>query len=145
MTNNNIEFTDLQLKSSELDKKTNLFKKLSNSIIHKKDLHAFVNKAICTNKAKTRLLDFKKKTKYKIYSIIPYTLVIFIILFICLLIGRLYNTNSDIDNMYDKLIDLCNGIVVSILMIYIGTVSFRFYQLKKDAENDKTCEITTNS
>jgi hypothetical protein len=42
-----------------------------------------------------------------------------------------------IDNICDKTVDLCNGLLASILMIYIGSASIRLYQLRKNLDKER--------
>lgn len=43
------------------------------------------------------------------------------------------------EKISDKTIDLFTGLIASTLMIYVGSASIRFYQLRRDAENDTSC------
>ena len=42
-----------------------------------------------------------------------------------------------IDNICDKTVDLCNGLIASIMMIYIGSASIRLYQLRKNLDKER--------
>ena len=197
------EIPGIQIKSSEAEKKPNIFQKAKKLITPRKeyDINDISNQAMCVKKVSQKLLKYKNKASYKIYSLIPLFLIIFIVSFILLVyfkgnnsiymssnltdIADLINTKNNLinsknllnpvinnaeiedlnkqindtaklidisiekdktyvynDAISDKSIDLCNGLIASTLMIFIGSASYKYIKLKRDEEKkEPSCNM----
>ncbi len=66
----------------------------------------------------------KNRASYKIFRAMPLVLIIFIILFIVLAFAKVWNpeeSNPSVNFMCDKTMDLCIGMISSILLLWLGS------------------------
>ncbi len=91
------------------------------------------NEACIAESIQETMKKIKNRTSMKIFKAMPIVLIIFIILFSILAYTKIHYTEEShpsIFSMCDKTMDLCIGIISSILLLWIGSARIEYVSRK---------------
>ncbi len=91
------------------------------------------NEACIAESIQETMKKIKNRTSMKIFKAMPIVLIIFIVLFFILAYTKIQYTeenNPSIFSICDKTMDLCIGIISSILLLWIGSARIEYVSRK---------------
>lgn len=91
------------------------------------------NEACIAESIQETMKKIKNRTSMKIFRAMPIVLIIFILIFFILAYTKIHYTEENYPSMFsicDKTMDLCIGIISSIVLLWIGSARIEYVSRK---------------